>query len=227
MAWLILAGLVGLAWANGLHGEFTYDDKVEVVGNRTIRFLEHWRAMLGYNVSRPVVITTYALNHHFSGSDPFAYHVFDVIIQAINAGLAMLLIVEIATVRNHPRPLRLGMIAAAFWVLHPLSTESVTYVTGRSEQLVAMFGLWTCWGWIRWLRGGSLETWCWCWVGVVAAGLTKENGVVVPVLMLMLEYLVVQGGRLRAVRSGARRRLLTGSAFAGARPRITEPAQGS
>jgi len=200
MAWLVLVVLVGLAWANGLHGEFTYDDKVEVVGNRTIRFLEEWRAMLGYNVSRPIVITTYALNHHFSGGEPFAYHLVDVLIQAINAGLAMLLILEFGAARGHARPLRLGVMGAAFWALHPLSTEAVTYVTGRSEQLVAMFALWTCWGWMRWLRGGSLETWAWCWVGVVAAGMTKENGVVVPVLMLAMEYLVVRKGRLGEVR---------------------------
>ncbi|MEE2750437.1 MAG: tetratricopeptide repeat protein [Myxococcota bacterium] len=200
MAWFVLVILVGLAWANGLHGEFTYDDKVEVIGNRTIRFLEQWRAMLGYNVSRPVVITTYALNHHFSGSDPFAYHLVDVIIQAVNAGLAMLLLVEFGAFRGCARPLRLGVLGAAFWAVHPLSTEAVTYVTGRSEQLVAMFVLWTCWGWMRWLRDGSLETWAWCWVGVVAAGMTKENGVVLPVLMLAIEYLVVRKGCFRDVR---------------------------
>jgi hypothetical protein len=199
LAWGVLAAAVGLAWMNGLHGEFTYDDKVEVIGNRTIRVLENWRALLGYNLSRPILISTYAVNHHFSGTQPLLYHLVDVVLQAVNAGLAMVFVAQLVEHLGGKRPLRVGVIAAALWALHPLSTEAVTYVTGRSEQLVATFALASCWGWMRWLKGGSWETWGWCWLGAVAAGLTKENGVMVPVAFVVLEWGVVRGS-LRKVR---------------------------
>ena len=52
---LIVAACAGLAllWSTGLNAPFVYDDKVEVVGNPTIRIFSEYSAILLYNVSRP------------------------------------------------------------------------------------------------------------------------------------------------------------------------------
>ena len=52
LGWLSVMGLVSLAYMNGLNAPFVYDDKIEVVGNATIRDLTQLRAVLEYNVSR-------------------------------------------------------------------------------------------------------------------------------------------------------------------------------
>ena len=197
---LVLVGAVALAWGNILHGEFTYDDKVEVIGNRTIRLLENWRAILNYNWSRPLLIGSYALNYHFSGQEPFAYHAVDLLLQVANSVLALLLSLEIGKRLPVRRPLRFALVAAAFWALHPLASEAVAYVTGRSEQLAGTFALLGCWAWARWLTSHSLETCLWAWFLVVLAGLTKETAVTLPVAYLLLEWLVWREGRLRSVR---------------------------
>ncbi len=197
---VLLIVLVALAWANGLHGEFTYDDKVEVIGNPTIRFLENWREVLSYNLSRPLLILTYSANYELAGMDPFTWHLVDVVLQAINAVLALLVGEAVAEAAGVKRSLRFGLIAAALWAVHPLATESVSYVTGRSEQLVATFYLLACQRWLRWLLEEDRTAWAQAWAVFVLAAFTKEVAVTLPIAMLLLEVQVLRQGAVSKVR---------------------------
>lgn len=190
LAWVLLCILVAVAYFNGLHAEFTYDDKIEVIGNRTIRAAEDWRTLFSYNWSRPLLLGSYALNHKITGIDPFGYHLVDICLQAANAGLAFLLIYELLGLRGEKEPLLIAFFAAGFWAVHPLGTESVTYVTGRSEQLVGFFCLYGLWLWARWLqRGGALLYWG-AWAAVVGAGLCKESAAILPAGFLLIDWLL-------------------------------------
>jgi tetratricopeptide (TPR) repeat protein len=201
MGFAILAAVVALAWSNGLHGEFTYDDKVEVIGNRTIRVLDNHWAILSYNFARPLLIATYALNFHFSGFEPFAYHVVDVALQIVNAGLVLLLVSEAgALLGRGPAALRAALVVAGIWALHPLSTEAVSYVTGRSEQLCATFYLLAGWLWLRFLQEGGAGRWVGAHLAFLAAAFTKEVAATAPIALFLLEWLAARGGRLKAVR---------------------------
>lgn len=198
--WGVLALAVGLAWQNGLHGEFVYDDKVEVVGNRTLRFLEEWRTLLAYNWSRALLVLSFALNYAWAGLDPWPYHVVNVGLQAANAGLAMLLGAELGRARGLGHPLRFGALSAALWALHPLATESVTYISSRSELLCGFFGLLGGWAWLRWRLDGGMHRFALALGATGLAMFSKEVAVTFPVAYLLLEWLGVRGGRLREVR---------------------------
>jgi tetratricopeptide (TPR) repeat protein len=168
---LALVVAVVLVYAVALHAPFTYDDRIEVVGNRTIRALGEWSAIAGYHPNRPLLILSYALDWAWSGLDPFGYHVVSVAIHALNAALAW----RLATRLVDPER---ALLAAATWALHPLCTEAVTYVTGRSDALSGTFWLLALLGWVdhrRGLRGPGLA-----WGAMVAALLTKELAVFLP-----------------------------------------------
>jgi protein O-mannosyl-transferase len=190
LAWLVLALLVFLAYFNGLHAEFTYDDKVEVIGNRTIRAADNWRTLFSYNWSRPLVMGSYALNYQLSGPSPFGFHLVDLGIQIANAGLAMLLIHELLLLKGEKDPLPAAFFAAAIWAVHPLGTESVTYITGRSEQLLGFFVLYGAWLWTRWLLKGGVLLFLGAWMSVIAAGLCKESAVILPVFFFLIDWLL-------------------------------------
>ena len=200
LASAILVVLVGLAWANGLHGEFTYDDKVEVIGNRTIRFFDEWRSVLTYNLSRPLLILTYSANWELAGPEPFSWHLVDVLIQGLNAVLALLVGERIGRCLGLTQPLRFGLIAAGLWAVHPLSTEAVSYVTGRSEQLVGTFYLLACERWLAWLEDEDRNALAQAWGVFVLAAFTKEVAVTLPVAFVLLELVLVREGRVRALR---------------------------
>ena len=190
LAWLILCGLIALAWCNALHADFTYDDRIEVIGNRTIRSATEWQEIFSYNWSRPIVLASYAFNFRISPTDPFGYHLFDLLLQAANAGFAFLLIRELLLLNRNKTPLLIAFFTAAIWAIHPLATESVTYITGRSEQLLAFFYLYGGWLWTRWLRKGGVLLFLGAWAAVIGAGLCKESAATLPVFYFLIDYLL-------------------------------------
>lgn len=185
---LLLVAIV-LAWIPALHAPFTYDDRIEVVGNRTIRWLDSVGAIASYNTSRPLLILTYALNWRVGGLDPFGYHVVSLLIHAVNALLAWRL------ARRLLSPERAALVAAV-WALHPMTTEAVTYVTGRSDALEATAWLVGLTAWLDYRRGEARARWV--AVGAVVAGLlTKEVGVLLPVALLAVDRWLAPRGAAR------------------------------
>jgi hypothetical protein len=91
-AWLVLAAMVVVGFSAGLHGEFTYDDKVEVIGNETVRAASNWQSILAYNWARPLVLGSFAVNYQVGGVEPFSYHLFNMLVHVANAGLALLVL---------------------------------------------------------------------------------------------------------------------------------------
>ena len=139
IGWLVIMGLVALAYLNGMHAPFVYDDRIEVVGNATIRDLGSLRSVLEYNVSRVLLILTYAWNFRSFGLDPFGYHVTSLVIHGLVVGMGIALSVRVGRLGQHPRPVRSALLVAAVWAVHPMGSEGVIYITGRSESLCALF----------------------------------------------------------------------------------------
>ncbi len=190
---LAIVALVGLAYINGLHAPFVYDDKIEVVGNPTIRDLSQLSSVLEYNVSRVLLILTYAWNFRAFGLEPFGYHLTSLAIHGLNVAAALVLLTRVGRLGGHPKPNLAAVVAVGLWAVHPMTTEAVTYITGRSESLCALFVLWTLAVWAgalnREREGGGHAVWgrlmaivlCFLAMG------TKEVAVMLPFALLAME----------------------------------------
>ncbi len=208
--WLVLGLAVLLAWWGGLEGPFVYDDKVEVIGNPTIRMLEEWRAIVAYNVSRPLLILSYAVDLHNHGFEPRGFHLTSLAVHLLALGAALFLGEAVARRVEHPRPLLVAGLAAGLWAVHPMVTESVTYVTGRSESLCGLFVFLSLGAWIRsdLERDQGEAGWPWRVLALLAfagAVSSKEVGAMLPAAFLWSELSLsrTEGGviqRLRRVR---------------------------
>lgn len=217
LCWLGLLVLVLLAWRGALDAPFVYDDKLEVVGNATIRVLDEWRAILTYRPSRVLVIASYAINYHFAELDPVPYHIVNLIIHGLCVGAALSLAEALGRLAGHARPLGVAVIGVGLWAVHPMTTQAVTYITGRSESLCALFCLVSLSLWAQALlqeratgkadMGGRILS----MLAAVGALLSKEVGVMLPPALLLLEIFFPSRGpaaaghgsllaRLRAVR---------------------------
>ncbi len=191
---LVLLAAIALAWLPALRAPFTYDDRIEVVGNRTIRWLDSVGAIAAYNTSRPLLILTYALNWRLGGLDPLGYHVLSLVIHGVNALLAWRLAARLLP------PLHAALVAT-LWALHPMTTEAVTYVTGRSDALEATSWLITLAAWLDFRRAADARAArtqrALTVAAVVAALLTKEVGVLLPVALLAVDRWLVPAPRWR------------------------------
>ena len=192
LVWLALAAAVAAVWWGSLDAPLVYDDKIEVIGNRTIRTFDEWRAILGYNLSRPLTILTYAWDFSRNGLDPRGYHVTNIAVHVAAVGAALELAVAAGRLYRIERPLMAGAAAVSVWALHPMVTESVTYTTGRSEALCGAFAALALAAWATALRaeGDGARSWTWrlaAMAAFVGAALSKEVGWAVPGIALLLE----------------------------------------
>jgi tetratricopeptide (TPR) repeat protein len=128
---------VGLnLYAAALASPFVFDDFTLPVGDPPQNL---WAAVTGL---RPFLMLTYWLNSSMSGNSTLGYHVFNLIIHAVNTGLVFLVLARLLAMSGsvNTRNIRIAsVLGAAIFFIHPLQTESVSYVAGRSESLAAFF----------------------------------------------------------------------------------------
>jgi hypothetical protein len=120
-----------------LHGPFLFDDfGLPFKLTARVEPLSSWVSGV-----RPVLMFSYWLNNRIWGDGAFSYHVVNVLIHAANAGLIFLILLRLMGMAGWAdRRARIAaVIGAAVFLVHPLETESVSYVAGRSESLAALF----------------------------------------------------------------------------------------
>jgi tetratricopeptide (TPR) repeat protein len=162
--WLAAACLFGAilaAYHNSFSGPFVFDDGPAILGNPTIRHLSDPAAVLspprdrGQTVGgRPMVNLSLAVNYALGGEDVQGYHVFNLIVHLLGAsvlfGLVRRTLLQPALRESYgsvSTPLALAV--ALLWAVHPLLTESVTYVVQRAESLMGLFYLLTLYCFVR------------------------------------------------------------------------------
>ena len=136
-----------LIYANTLKNGFVYDDETFVVQNPAIRSLNSpLRFLIDRNTSshnpqmnrdvwRPFTTLSYAFTYHFSGLNPKIFHLCNMIIHLINGLLVYFLTVFF--IRNRI----LALTVALVFIAHPVQTESVAWISQRSNLLFSSFYL--------------------------------------------------------------------------------------
>jgi len=154
---LIAAGI--LVYANSFSGAFVFDDEKSIVLNPRIKQLwPPWEAMKAPPEialrDRPVVSLTLAINDALGGLDVWGYHAFNLSVHIL-AALILFGIVRrtllnpVLRSRYGDAATSLAFSATLLWLVHPLQTESVTYIIQRSESLCGLFYLLTLYCFIR------------------------------------------------------------------------------
>jgi len=197
-----IAACAVAVYHNSFTGPFIFDDPESITENPNVRGLwPIWRAMWappGRTVSgRPVLALSLAVNYRISGEEVWSYHALNLAIHVL-AGLTLFGIIRRTLLSERLRErfggssTSLGLICALIWVVHPLQTESVTYVIQRAESLMGLFYLLTLYCAIR---GFESPRGAWWYAGAIAAcaaGMgTKEVMATAPVMVLLYDRIFV------------------------------------
>jgi tetratricopeptide (TPR) repeat protein len=214
--WAILIAAVGAgAYANSLRAPFIFDDLPAIVHNPYIHdFSPIWEALSAPPpaqpvVQRPLVALSLAVNYALGGLHPVGYHVVNILVH-IAAALTLFGLVR-RTLRLpalRPRfPARASALAGAsalLWLAHPLLTECVTYVTQRTESLMALWHLQVLYALARSAdspRPGRWQAWA---VAACALGMaSKQAMVVAPVVALLYDRAFLSSSLGEALRRRA------------------------
>ncbi|HUN63343.1 MAG TPA: DUF1736 domain-containing protein [Candidatus Sulfotelmatobacter sp.] len=138
VALLLLA--VMIVYANTLPNDFALDDNLYIFQNPTVThfslgglFLPNIKS----NVFRPVTFVSLWLNWEVAGHHAWVYHLFNLLAHAVVTLLLYLvlrkLLIRLANGET------LAWVAALLFAVHPIHTDAVASVIGRSELLAAGF----------------------------------------------------------------------------------------
>ena len=196
--WLVRAAVIALAAAlvyfNSLTAPFIFDDEVAVVANPAIRSISGaWSQPRDTPLAgRPVAAVTFAVNFAASDGAAAAYRATNI---AIHIACALLFFGLLRRTLLLPR-LRsrfggaatdLAFGAALLWAVHPLTTDAVTYITQRTESLMALCYLSTLYAS---LRSGEKHSTPWAVAAVSACAIgmgAKESMATAPLMVILYD----------------------------------------
>lgn len=133
-----------LIYINSIFNPFIWDDISLIKENYLIRSLRNipifFKTPLykGLGISspfyRPLQNILYALIYKFFQLNPIPYHLLNIFFHGGCAVLFFLLLKEIYGEK-------IAFLASLLWAVHPINTESVTYISGLADPLFLFFGL--------------------------------------------------------------------------------------
>jgi Flp pilus assembly protein TadD len=144
---IVIAG--ALTYANSLSSPFIFDDDAVVVENATIRSPSPLPGLLttpsggAPTAGRPLANFSFAINYAIGGLDVRGYHAVNVGVHLICALLLFGIIRRTLARSGEQRPDAVALVCALVWMVHPLQSETVDYISARTESLMALFLLLT------------------------------------------------------------------------------------
>ena len=192
---LLAFGLV--AYSNSFNAAFQYDDLHHILSNKAFLDLTDLGRIFHYGKGRFLPYLSLAINYRISKFDPVSYHIFNFFVHYIATIFLYFLFLEIVdTPAMQGVELKLSKRIGAFLVggiffLHPLQTESVTYVIQRAESMAGMFYLATLFFYVKARRAGRrdgvLGYSILAGIAAVCAAFSKETTVTLPVMIVVFE----------------------------------------
>jgi len=205
-------------YSQGFSGPLFFDDLPNIVENPYLRFdgtqVDDWRvALISLDSGlflRPISALSYALNFQLAGDfSPDSLKATNALLHLAIGGCLFglfnaLLKAQIfrAYFQNTSHHNYIALTAAAIWLLHPLHVSTVLYAVQRMAQIATFFvviGLWVFVSYrLRWANRGAtvgevVSVFLWLAIIFLFALLSKENGALLPWLIIAIEVFVFRG----------------------------------
>jgi tetratricopeptide (TPR) repeat protein len=149
---------------------------------------------------RPIANLSFALNFYFHGYDVIGYHVVNIVIHIITGILLYFFLKTTLDVlpldSKYKHNSSIAFYTSLIWLVHPIQSQSVTYVVQRMNSLAAMFYILS---FLLYTKGRLVrkneKSWPWfaaCTLaGIIAVG-SKETAATLPFFIILYEWYFFQ-----------------------------------
>src|SRR5271154_1524049 len=121
-------------YSPALHGPFLFDDSYLPMASPASADMPVGAWVQGV---RPLLMLSYWANYRMAGADTTPYHEWGVLFHLINTALVYFILRKLLQLASAPQTL--ALFGAGLFLLHPVQTEAVAYIAGRSDSLSAVF----------------------------------------------------------------------------------------
>lgn len=203
----LIIGLAFLIYSDTFQVPFHFDDRPNISQNPNIQIdsltLERLISLIKISYKESLRIfsmLTFALNFYFGGLDVFGYHLVNLVIHTLSGIFLywfLRLTFEIPSLKERYGSISspVVILTSLLFIVHPIQTQSVTYIVQRMASMAGMFYLLTMTlylkgriteGRARFLYfGGGVMTYL---LGVF----TKENVAILPFFVSLFEFYFFQ-----------------------------------
>src|SRR5262245_341123 len=205
--------LVAVCYSNSIPNAFILDDVLIVGANERIRhidpqhflFQSYWGDLNHAGIYRPLTIFSFSLEYPLWQRWPSGFRLTNLLLHALNGWLVFLL------AEGFLASTLAAWATAAIYIAHPVQTEAVISIVGRSELLAATF-FFAAWLAFRKGRTGLAA------LAYFVGALAKESAITFPAIAL-LDMALTDGSFRRVLASWRRFAVLaaTGVAYLGLR----------
>jgi Flp pilus assembly protein TadD len=134
------------AYYNSLSNDFVWDDRALVLKDKTIRdlgnipqtfnrdffdFTEEEEFRYGYY--RPIITLSYMLDYAIWGKNPYGYHITNLVVHTICSIFVFWIFLALGLPRH------LALLGGTIFGVHPIHTESVSWISGRTDLFCCLF----------------------------------------------------------------------------------------
>lgn len=198
--------LVFMIYSSSLKGPFLLDDGRNIEKNSNIRMTRlTWNnlnqiAHSGLLPNRPLAYISFALNYYLHRYNVVGYRLINILIHLVS-GILLYLVVKNTMVlpvvtSRYGHFMWIPYVAACVWLIHPLHSQSVTYIVQRMTSMAAMFYMLSMWLYIKARQSDrtifQMVLFAGCGIsGILALG-TKETSATLPVFIFLYEWFFFQ-----------------------------------
>lgn len=205
----VLLGLVALVYVNSLDASWIFDDLPNIVNNPRLHLSSlDWDSLSGTflgtrdYINRPLAYLSFGLNHYFHGLDVLGYHLVNVIIHALatlTLYLCLLKALQLPVLQGRyaEHAKAIAFLGALLWATSPIQVTAVTVIVQRMASMAALFFLLSmlCYLLAQLTPDRQRRL---LWLGLCAlSGLlslaSKENAVMLPVVIYLFDLLLIRG----------------------------------
>ena len=199
----LIMGITLLSYLNCFNNQFVFDDNPLIAHNYSIRGIEKIPQLLGLGKGklfyRPVRMASYAVDYTLNeklwrfaggyggddeGLNPLGYHISNCIYHLVTTLLVFLVISRL--VANS----RIAFLAAALFALHPVHTDSVTYISGRRDIFFTLFYLAGFYFFLRYRQTQKILFILAAFFFYLLSLGSKEMGVTLPAIFLCYDLVI-------------------------------------
>ncbi|OWY25828.1 tetratricopeptide repeat protein [Sphingobacteriales bacterium UPWRP_1] len=168
----------------------TWDDGLYITENPFVKQLNagNFKAWFTQSIAsnyHPLTIMSLAIDYRISELSPQWYHFVSLVFHLLNTVLVFVF-VQLLTNRRYPFA---ALLTAGVFALHPMHVESVAWISERKDVLYTAFFLLSLICYLRYLdKERAVKWYVLCFVFFVLSVLSKPSAVVLPVVLLLIDY---------------------------------------
>ncbi|MDH0970470.1 tetratricopeptide repeat protein [Acinetobacter johnsonii] len=199
----ILVLTVFVYWT-GLQGNFLFDDYPNLQDLGTYGVIDSWDKVRNFisngfsgPTGRPISLLSFLIDANTWPASPYSFKYTNLMIHLLNGVLlywAILLLLKNYNYKES-KSIWIALVASAIWLLHPYFVSTTLYVVQRMAQLATLFSLVGIVGYLKCRLSipfrpvrAYIGMVFFLGLGTVFATYSKENGALLPFLILVIEF---------------------------------------